>query len=65
MKICSYEKHVASSKSIKLLMFSIGFQSLNILLLPNIELQDIEKSWKDLEQAEKDFQDWILAELRK
>ncbi|XP_004208576.1 alpha-actinin [Hydra vulgaris] len=28
-------------------------------------LSDIEKSWKDLEQAEKDFQDWILAELRK
>jgi len=28
-------------------------------------IQDIDKSWKDLEQAEKDFQEWILNELRK
>ena len=27
--------------------------------------QDIDKAWKDLEQAEKDFQDWILSQLRK
>ena len=28
-------------------------------------VSDIDKAWKDLEQAEKDFQDWILAQLRK
>lgn len=28
-------------------------------------ISDIDKAWKDLEQAEKDFQDWILNELRK
>ena len=22
---------------------------------------DIDKAWKDLEQSEKDFQDWILS----
>lgn len=30
-----------------------------------LKLQDIDKAWKDLEQAEKDFQDWILSQLRK
>jgi len=28
-------------------------------------ISDIDKAWKDLEQAEKDFQDWILSQLRK
>lgn len=28
-------------------------------------ISDIDKAWKDLEQAEKEFQDWILGELRK
>jgi len=28
-------------------------------------VSDIDKAWKDLEQAEKDFQDWILSQLRK
>lgn len=28
-------------------------------------VSDIDKAWKDLEQAEKDFQDWILNQLRK
>lgn len=28
-------------------------------------ISDIDKAWKDLEQAEKDFQEWILEQLRK
>jgi len=28
-------------------------------------VSDVDKAWKDLEQAEKDFQDWILAQLRR
>jgi len=34
-------------------------------MLHHHEFQDIDKAWKDLEQAEKDFQDWILSQLRK
>lgn len=30
-----------------------------------ILVSNIDKAWKDLEQAEKDFQDWILNQLRK
>jgi len=30
-----------------------------------ILVKNIDKAWKELEQAEKDFQDWILNQLRK
>ena len=28
-------------------------------------LQDISRAWGDLEGAEKDFEDWLLKEMRR
>jgi len=31
----------------------------------NVTKQDINKAWGNLEGAEKDFEDWLLKEMRR